>query len=132
MLLMSALESSQQRASSWTVPAAAAYELAEQAGTPSGPVGDSSYLARLRHRVDTEVATEGRAVLSRALHHMDVHRADIALGFGRWHGDWAPWNMGWRGDRLQVWDWERSCTDVPARLRPGALRASEAAATRAA
>ena len=79
---------------------------------PKRPVGDSSYLARLRHRVDTEVATEGRAVLSRALHHMDV-RADIALGFGRWHGDWAPWNMGWRGDRLQVWDWERSCTDVP-------------------
>lgn len=33
--------------------------------------------------------------------------------FGRWHGDLAPWNATWQGDRLLAWDWERSHTPVP-------------------
>lgn len=33
--------------------------------------------------------------------------------FGRWHGDLAPWNATWQGDRLLAWDWERSQTPVP-------------------
>lgn len=33
--------------------------------------------------------------------------------FGRWHGDLAPWNATWQGERLLAWDWERSSTPVP-------------------
>lgn len=33
--------------------------------------------------------------------------------FGRWHGDWHTGNMAAMGDRLLVWDWERSTTQVP-------------------
>lgn len=43
---------------------------------------------------------------------------DVALGtrswpFGTWHGDLAPWNATWEGDRLHVWDWERAGGPVP-------------------
>ena len=32
---------------------------------------------------------------------------------GAWHGDWTPWNMSRRRNRLQLWDWERFETGVP-------------------
>ena len=38
---------------------------------------------------------------------------ETELGFGRWHGDWSPWNMGRAGGRMQVWDWEQSAVGVP-------------------
>jgi hypothetical protein len=38
------------------------------------------------------------------------------LSFGSWHGDWAPWNMAWRGGKLAIWDWERSGHPVPVGL----------------
>jgi hypothetical protein len=41
------------------------------------------------------------------------HTATTELAFGRWHGDWAPWNMGSTGGRVQLWDWERSRAGVP-------------------
>ena len=40
----------------------------------------------------------------------------VHLQLGRWHGDWAPWNMARAGGRVQVWDWERSVTGVPVGL----------------
>lgn len=62
--------------------------------------------------------------------------------FGTWHGDLAPWNATWVGDRLHLWDWERSATPVPlgldlahnrfmvAVLRDGATPADAIAAVR--
>jgi hypothetical protein len=38
---------------------------------------------------------------------------DVALSFGRWHGDWAPWNMAVRGSEVALWDWERFAAGVP-------------------
>ena len=35
------------------------------------------------------------------------------VDFGSWHGDWAPWNMGYRDDIVQLWDWERFSSPVP-------------------
>ncbi len=35
------------------------------------------------------------------------------VAMGSWHGDWAPWNMGIAGGRVQVWDWERYSDAVP-------------------
>lgn len=39
---------------------------------------------------------------------------DARLRFGAWHGDWSPWNMGWRRGKVHLWDWERFETGVPA------------------
>jgi hypothetical protein len=62
--------------------------------------------------------------------------------FGAWHGDLAPWNATWEGDRLHVWDWERADRPVPlgldlvhnrfmvAMLRDGADLAGAVAAVR--
>ena len=38
---------------------------------------------------------------------------DRPVRLGAWHGDWTPWNMAWRGDRVQLWDWEQFATGVP-------------------
>lgn len=40
-------------------------------------------------------------------------RNGLVTDLGSWHGDWGPWNMNWRGDTPQVWDWERFETRVP-------------------
>ena len=41
---------------------------------------------------------------------------DRPVEVGAWHGDWTPWNMSRRRGRLQLWDWERFETGVPAGL----------------
>jgi hypothetical protein len=45
----------------------------------------------------------------------DAYAGD-EIGFGAWHGDWAPWNMAWYRGQVQLWDWERFDPDVPAGL----------------
>jgi hypothetical protein len=42
--------------------------------------------------------------------------ADRPMAMGAWHGDWTPWNMSRRRGKLQLWDWERFETGVPAGL----------------
>lgn len=39
--------------------------------------------------------------------------AHCLVGSGKWHGDFAPWNMGSDGHRLLVWDWEGYNGPVP-------------------
>jgi len=100
---------------SWELPLAAMIELAEHEGTTESGLATSTYLGRLRERV--RVAQPGTAsglelLLERVVR---LHGATV-LRFGRWHGDWAPWNMGVPagvGQPVQVWDWERSEIDVP-------------------
>lgn len=54
----------------------------------------------------------GRA-LAALLGHLGPRLAGRRWPFGAWHGDLAPWNASWRGDRLVLWDWERSTSPVP-------------------
>lgn len=35
------------------------------------------------------------------------------MGFGRWHGDWIPWNLGAARTGPVAWDWEYSADSVP-------------------
>ncbi len=51
------------------------------------------------------VVAAGRALSDRI--------GDERLLFGGWHGDWTPWNMSSAGERLSVWDWERSSASAP-------------------
>ena len=48
-----------------------------------------------------------------SLEAVERYAGDEALPVGAWHGDWTPWNMGWRGKRLVLWDWERFQIGAP-------------------
>jgi len=37
----------------------------------------------------------------------------LSLTFGRWHGDWVPWNLGRTRESLFAWDWAYSAPAVP-------------------
>jgi hypothetical protein len=39
---------------------------------------------------------------------------DVTCLFGSWHGDLGPWNAAQGDDHLELWDWERFESDVPA------------------
>jgi hypothetical protein len=39
---------------------------------------------------------------------------DVSCVFGCWHGDLGPWNAAQDDEHLEIWDWERFATDVPA------------------
>jgi hypothetical protein len=110
VLLLSALGSAGRAAPSWKLPLAAMHELAEHADVTSETVGASSYLRDLRQRSALLPAT------SQVHDHLDIvakRTSSVQLSFGRWHGDWAPWNMGASSDPVPLWDWERSQVDVP-------------------
>lgn len=59
------------------------------------------------------VEAEKRQRICAAIDRLAECASGTALPVGAWHGDWTPWNMGWRGGRLQLWDWERFETGVP-------------------
>jgi len=110
VLLLTALNGKQRGAPSWELPLAAMYELAERERTEPMPVRASEYLADLRARVGGLTGNQGLTVM---LDRVARHTADVELAFGRWHGDWAPWNMASTPGRVQLWDWERSRAGVP-------------------
>ena len=100
---------------SWELPLAAMVELAEHGGVTREAVASSAYFAGLRQRVDA-VPPSARGALECLLGDVSRRAGAVVLGFGRWHGDWAPWNMGGGprpGRPVQVWDWERSQPGVP-------------------
>jgi len=111
LLLMSTMASSQSRMSSWTPPLDAMAEIAEHGGVSHHDVEQSPYLLDLRERVRALPTSD--ASLSSLVEQVAERHAGTVLGFGRWHGDWAPWNMGLQSDHAEVWDWERSRAGVP-------------------
>lgn len=112
VLLLSPMSSAQSRGASWELPLVETHEVAESAGTSRGAVVTSEYWAELVRRGDV-LETGGNPGLAALLGEVAPLVAATSLGFGRWHGDWSPWNMGRAGGRLQVWDWEQSRVGVP-------------------
>jgi hypothetical protein len=110
VLLLEALPSSDRADPSWKLPVSAIYEVAEHAGVTSGAVAESPYLRALRDRAEALPASspvhDHLAVVAQG-------SGQTRLSFGRWHGDWAPWNMGRGSDPVRLWDWERSQAGVP-------------------
>lgn len=90
----------------------AARELAEIAGVRREPLVECSYWKRLGVRLRSAADPRSRE-LSRVWESLTDRWARASLAIGSWHGDWAPWNMAWNGDRLLVWDFERFEGDVP-------------------
>jgi hypothetical protein len=61
-----------------------------------------------------EVRSEAaRAILMNALQSLEESSGHVTLEFGRWHGDWVPWNMIATASNLRLWDWEHVEDDVP-------------------
>src|SRR6266511_2233131 len=58
-------------------------------------------------------AGEIAATLEGCLARIEERCGDMRFEFGRWHGDWVPWNLAWDGERLFAWDWEHSGGDAP-------------------
>ncbi len=110
VLLMTACKGAQEGMPSWELPLAAMYELAEADRTEARTVQGSEYLADLGARVARLPDSRNLAVM---YDRVARHTAATELAFGRWHGDWAPWNMGSAAGRVQLWDWERSRDGVP-------------------
>ncbi|MEU7618844.1 hypothetical protein AB0B27_22500 [Micromonospora rifamycinica] len=77
------------------------------AATPR-PVCGSAFLADLTARA----ATAGGPVVA-AVAALAARDGALPVEFGRWHGDWVPWNLGRHRGRLVVWDWENSGADRP-------------------
>lgn len=73
-------------------------------------LAESDYWFMERARI-RDVANGGG--LPRLADVLEERYGEQVLSFGSWHGDWAPWNMAWRGERLAIWDWERSGDVVP-------------------
>jgi hypothetical protein len=111
----------------------------------AGPTADSDVLDSAWWRA-LEAAPDADGAVATLLAALRPDVAGRRWAFGRWHGDLAPWNATWEGDRLLAWDWERSHTPVPLGLDlfhnrvqvavvrdgvgvPDALRAAAAAET---
>ncbi|MGH3315390.1 MAG: hypothetical protein ACRDO0_04525 [Nocardioidaceae bacterium] len=90
-------------------------ELAQVNGltSMSQPLARSQYWQRLGRDVAALADDEARRSLGRVLHDLAPVAAATAVPLGSWHGDWTPWNMAARGQRLMVWDWERFTSGVP-------------------
>ena len=80
----------------------------------------SPYLASLHGRLDG-LRSDRWDPIHRALAIVEQRWGGDPLRFGRWHGDWAPWNMARRGRTLVVWDWERTAAEAPVGSRRAAL-----------
>lgn len=92
---------------------AAMRELADIGRAASQPLAGTDYWDRLRDGVSTLADADAREALLEVLTHLDTVAGGSDVPMGSWHGDWTPWNMAPRGDRLMVWDWERFVTGVP-------------------
>lgn len=111
VLLITPMQASVRRETSWKLPLPAMKELSSSDGLTAGPVAKSDYLAGLMDRVHASGPVGGVPAVLDAVRPLVEN---VVLDYGRWHGDWAPWNTGsTAGGRLQVWDWERSEARVP-------------------
>ncbi|WP_093169065.1 phosphotransferase [Sinosporangium album] len=94
--------------------------IAESTGTFTKNLGDSTYWHELTgqarelsvSKLGDDLRTTAAAVAA-AMEAVEASHGLTELRFARWHGDWTPWNVGWVGKELWVWDWEHSAPAVP-------------------
>ncbi len=113
VLVQQALPSAQSGRQPTTLPSAALAEVAAVGGRHRRSLEASAFWQRVAdvgpdrwHDVDVSALSRLRAAVD--------PRTECL--FGAWHGDFGPWNAAWGAGALEVWDWERFDTDVPAGL----------------
>ncbi|MEQ6902475.1 hypothetical protein [Nocardioides sp. YIM 152588] len=92
---------------------AAMREVAELGGTVAAPLAESGFWDRIRRSTRTLPEGPGRARLRAVVQEVHGGHGATDVRLGGWHGDWGHWNMGMKGDELQLWDWERYDPQVP-------------------
>jgi hypothetical protein len=88
---------------------AAMRDVATLARRHSDRLADSRYWRQQRERAETA----GGQALDVLSSRIEQRYGGDTVAFGACHGDWTPWNMGSTGERVAVWDWERSGRLVP-------------------
>lgn len=102
-------------------------EVAALPGVSEAPLAESPYWAGVRARLAARAVVDSAPdPLGPIVEHVQSRFGRTALRFGAWHGDFTPWNMARldargpgargvpeeagrpRGQRIFVWDWERS------------------------
>ncbi len=76
-------------------------------------VVDGRYVSSLRGRLEELPPTPAKARLIAAASSLVARHGAVRLRYGRWHGDWTPWNMARQGHDLLLWDLERMEDGVP-------------------
>jgi hypothetical protein len=98
------------------LPLSATREVAQADGIDRQALASSPYWRSVHRRITDLVVTapvEVRTRVDAIAGRLEGAHGERTLDFGRWHGDWAPWNMARLGKRLFIWDWERSGGPVP-------------------
>ena len=113
VLVLSPLDTRAGAESDPAILARAMVELCGSRGLDREILVHSSYWSRLRGRIETLRGPHATALFDAVLS-LEACSHELHLGMGAWHGDWTPWNMARRGDRIVLWDWERFGTGVPA------------------
>lgn len=93
-------------------PLAALDELYDAFAAGREQLAGSAYWRDLRAAVAASGGDQPRRYHA-ALDRIADSYGDQLVDLTAWHGDFAPWNLAWHGDRVQLWDWERFATDVP-------------------
>jgi hypothetical protein len=105
-------------------------EIAERSGVERQPLRACALWSDILRRCE-ELQGGSRVRMLGLAERLDAASGALSVAVGSWHGDWAPWNMAWRGRRLFIWDWERARSGVPVGLDAlhfafqGALAASD-------
>lgn len=102
----------------WACPWGAMSEVATIAGTRLASVADADLWSRWEAGLDTLSESSERAEIAARSAQVLTRLGDRSVVLGAWHGDWTAWNMGYRGDRLEVWDWENYATGIPVGFDP--------------
>jgi hypothetical protein len=100
----------------WRPPDEAMAELAGAFPGAGGTLGKLPWLEARRWVADRLCDRRSGELLSRSIDQLVDLAAGRTWAVGAWHGDWTAWNMCRAGGVVQLWDWERFQTDVPAGL----------------
>lgn len=96
-------------------PAAVIREIAELSGVARMPIAEAPMWRDLQERIlSSGAGARDRSAELAARFERDFGGLEVDVG--TWHGDCAPWNMSRAGQRLAIWDWERSRDGAPVGL----------------
>jgi len=77
-----------------------------------GPLGTSAYWERARATA-VDASAAGDDAIAARVDRIEAAFGGVDLEFGRWHGDWVPWNLATDRGSLHAWDWAYSAPSVP-------------------
>lgn len=98
------------------IPMGAVEEVARSASGTTAALVELPSWSRWSDSVSALRDVETRDRLRAAMDRVADLVGDEPVRCGAWHGDFTPWNMGWSGATLSLWDWERYETGVPVGL----------------